>query len=426
MVASVLAISFGAGALLAVLRLPAFHPVQLWLVPWAGAVGLFSLQLLPYDPMSGFTAVVVAAGTGAFCFGALVGGAAASRVSVKPSNGDPAPWRLAAVLSLGVMLVLLLAFIAQVGQRFGLRAALISSPEPRSAIGAGFASITIKYLYFALASVALCAAVAARSRSRSERRLWLTLMLCAVASTYFSTGRSTPVLALVAGTTIYVMGRGLRSTPLQRVGAVFAVALLLMGALIGGGQLIGKTFENSEVATVRSTFTEERWLSSLALPYQYATAPIASLGVQLDVSDELERTDGCATLGTFCRAIGAVGTDVRGEPVVRPFTSEPLRWNTYTALDLPLLDGGPAGAVAVMAVLGAGLGALWSIGMRRRGADMVAYGLLAAATLFSFTQFNFFAPHFVGSIAIVLGVLTLAYSATRSAAGRRLGGLILR
>ena len=106
------------------------------------------------------------------------------------------------------------------------------------------------------------------------------------------------------------------------------------------------------------------------------------------------------------------------EPTIRPFTRPPLPWNTYTALDLPLLDGGPIFVIAFFALAGAWLGWLWR---RARERDVLALGLYAIyapVVLYSVIQNNFFAPHIVGAALLAVAFLMLANALTKGRAGR--------
>ena len=159
------------------------------------------------------------------------------------------------------------------------------------------------------------------------------------------------------------------------------VVVLAVGVLIVGGNIIGKTFEHSELSTVRSTFTDRPALSALALPYQYATASIASLDVQVDAIGSVSRTDGCATVEWACAVLRRVGLDAEPYPRIRPFTKAPLRWNTYTALDAPLLDGGPWLVPIEMGVFGVLMGALWELASLGAAGGRILYAILSPAVL---------------------------------------------
>ena len=120
-------------------------------------------------------------------------------------------------------------------------------------------------------------------------------------------------------------------------------------------------------------------LSPLALPYQYATAPIASLDVQMDAIGSVGRTDGCATVEWACAVFRRVGLDAEPYPRIRPFTRAPLRWNTYTALDAPLLDGGPWLVPIEIGGFGVLMGALWTLSSLGAVGGRILYAILSPA-----------------------------------------------
>ena len=127
---------------------------------------------------------------------------------------------------------------------------------------------------------------------------------------YFSTGRATIIIAVVIAGVAYATARARpisKARFLTGVGAVGVAALLIF---VAGGLIIGKTFENNrELQWLPSVFSRHSAVSSLALPYQYATAPVAGLDVQVEVSSTWGDAHGCATLSEACQAIRTAGID---------------------------------------------------------------------------------------------------------------------
>lgn len=401
-------------------RLPALHPVQLWSVPWAVSASLYSAHLLPYRWITWTTALLVAGGAVAFAGATVLG----ERTTIAKRGTTEAfirvprrSLRLAAAVTALVTGVVLVAFLGQAVRGYGVRATVITSQELRDSIGAGGFSITIKYVYTALASVALCSLAAARATTRRERRVWALLALGLAASTYFSTGRSTIVVAVLVGLVAYAFGRG-GTLPKRRVLASTAgLAVLALGVFIVGGHAIGKTFENHpSLSGLPGPLTEHDALNELALPYEYASASIPALDVQMERTTAWGVTYGCAAFAELCRVIERLGPDLAVASRVRPFTSEPLTWNTYTVFDIPLLDGGLVLAVPILTLVGFMLGALWTAA-RQGGAIAVSlYALLAPGLVTAYGQFNFTAPHLIGAI-IISG---MALAVCDRVAGRRL------
>jgi hypothetical protein len=101
--------------------------------------------------------------------------------------------------------------------------------------------------------------------------------------------------------------------------------------------------------------------------------------------------------------------DVAPFPRIRPFTKPPLTWNTYTALDAPLLDGGPYFVPFAMALFGLILGALWTLATSRgAGAWRPLYAILSVAVVTSTGSNNFAAPYLLGAAALTVILLAAA------------------
>jgi hypothetical protein len=413
-----------ATAVWAIVRLPPLHPAQLWSVPWALAVGLFALELLPYRDTSVLTGALVAGATLAFVAGTLAG----DRYFRRRLSGTPtvrADYGLLARAAIGALVLtalLLAAFLWQTIQRFGLHDALVSSVDVRIAIGTGATPVTIKYVYAATAACALSGAAAARAPTTNKTIGWAIAAGAAVATLYFSTGRSAVVNGVIIATCAYLIGRPRlpkRSEFLVGVGAIACIAVIVH---ILGGLVIGKTYANNPyLRETPSFFSSHSEVRALALPYQYASAPIAALGVQVDASPVLGTPNGCATFSEACSVLRDLGANTEPVPRIRPFTRPPLPWNTYTSLDAPLLDVGVAGVIPLLALVGALIGGLWGAARAGRRHALVGYPIAAAAVIAANSQFAFTAPHLVGAFLIASGLLVLSGYVGRRAAswGRR-------
>jgi len=394
------------------MRLAFMHPLQLWSVPWALATSLFAFHLLPYRPLSASTALLIGACTTAFAAGCTVAARwldrrRSDRVPVIDSaRGSHDHVTVAALVSVVLTGAGLMLYLVELSLSHGLRDTLVTSPQVRLALADGAAAVTIKYLYVAYASAALCGLAAARAPSAHGRILWLGLGAAVVGSQYFTTGRSNIVLALCVLAAAEALGRRRQPSMRTLVAAGAALAAFVLAVFTAGGAIIGKTLDNNPLASVSSPLTEERLLRPLALPYQYASAPIAGLEVQSGVADAIPDALGCASFAMVCQIGRGAGFDMAPEPLVRPFTQAPLPWNTYTALDLPLVDGGPLFAILYFALLGCLAGALWRVARKGSTVAVAAYAIYASALLYSATQNNFFAPHIVG--ACVIAALLLA------------------
>src|SRR5205085_2102400 len=118
--------------------LPPLHPAQLWAFVWALAVGTYSLKLLPYVALGTRAQVLIGGASLGFMGSSLIGERLTRRSAFRfklPGKAVSAvDIQVAAALTLGLTLFGLLAFLLQAAQRYGLRAAFVSSSDVRHAI----------------------------------------------------------------------------------------------------------------------------------------------------------------------------------------------------------------------------------------------------------------------------------------------------
>ena len=399
-----LAIGLIAMAAVSLFRLPPFHPAQLWLVPWAITSTLYAFRFLPYNPLRPETAGLIAGAGLAFAACAWVAGRGRPAGHSDGTRGvDTRHFgvaRRAALLLLGLTALWLTAYLVQVVAQYGLRAAFVSDPRVRTSVRLGEYAVTIKFVYAALAAAMACALVAAVSFTPAARRRWLMVTVLPICSVYFSTGRSNFVTGVAMAGLVYVVARPMRPSLRQAAAAGLAAAVLFVLTLFVGGAIIGKTYEASELATIDTVFSRTPELQPLALPYQYASAPIASLNELVASVGPWGATSGCATLAPGCRLFATVGLPLEAVPRIRGFTAPPLRWNTYTALDAPVLDAGAGLAVLLVAFLGALTGLAWRLARKGAPIFVVAFGILGTAAVSSVIQNNFLAYHYLGAILL--------------------------
>ena len=405
---------FAAAAGLAWWRLGLLHPAQLWLTAWTLALGLASLHLLPYAPVADKTLALVAASSLAFVGASCLGG------RFRPAPGGPrivgareVEWAGAALLAVALLGCAL--FVAQAIRDVGLRDSVLTSQTLRQPVQDGAYAVTVKYLYFALAAATMCAIAAGLRRER--RRAWLVAAGVAVASTYFATGRATVVVCGLAATVAFVVASRARVRPGRAAIAVVATGLASLAVFVLMGQLIGKTYANSGLGTMRSFFSEHPRTSALATPYMYFSAPIGALNA-LVRHPPVDKSDGCAMLSVACTVISHAGIDARPTRPIRPFTAAPIPWNTYTALDDAIRDVGIDKAPIVFAVLGLLCGWLWARATRGRVWGIAVYAIVGTAILGSAGSSSFGSAHILGAVAIVLVSLPAAMAA-RILIGRR-------
>lgn len=400
-----------------------FHPATLWLLAFSFTTTLYALHLLPYRPMRVETAALLIGASLSLIVGTELGdrlvqrrtplrstaadsGAEDDHPEARRPHLTPAAQRMvaiAAALALLGMVAWSALFVAQVAQIYGLRSALVSSYTVRLGLSQdNIAAVGIKYVYATLAASALCAFAAANAPRLRSRWAWGGGVILTAAAAYLSTGRSNVILPIVIAAVTYGIATGLRPSVRAIAATGLAGVVIVLGVFTVGGSIIGKTFEANPLRTVPSVLTDHRSLQIFALPYQYATGPIAALGVQVTVAKETPSTDGCAVFAIVCQVGGAAGLDTIDLPAIRPFTREPMPWNTYTALDRPILDAGAIGVLLCFLGVGGVLGALWR---RADAGDLLAtpvYGVLGSAVLYAPIQNNFLAPHIVAGCLLAL------------------------
>lgn len=392
-------------------RFPAFHPAQLWAVPWAIAAFAFALHLLPYQQIRLSSALLIVLSVAGFVAGTdyarrrgLVLGPPRLRLA---SWGGELDLERSAAVAFGLALTWCLAFVAQAVIRFGWADVISADYAVRQAIGAGDFALTIKFVYAALGSAAIAAAVAGWAPTAARRRLWLALATASVAMIYLATGRSTLIAAAVIALVAFSMSSGIRlSRRRVAIGALIAAAGAL-GIFVAGGALANKTFvNNTDLIRVPSAFNGDDDLPDwMALPYEYISAPIAAADVQFSYIEPVGGSWGCATLPEACAVLRSLGFGVEPIDRVRPFTARPLRWNTYTSLDVPALDFGWLLTWPVFIALGILSGALWGRAVSRGPASIALYSLLAPALITGFNVFNFTATHVIGSMIYAVAVI---------------------
>jgi len=394
---------FVAASAVAWWRLDLVHPAQLWLTVWSLALGLFALHLLPYDTISGETLLWITAASLAFVGATLV----APRLPTPgaPSRIGPQQVQWAAALLLAAALVGCALFVAQAVLDVGPRAALFTSWTLRAAVHEGAYAVTVKYLYVAIAAAAMCGVAAGVASER--RRWWLAAAGAAVASTYFATGRSTLVITGIAASVAFLVTARPRLVGRRLVLWAGGAALLSVTVFLVMGQLIGKTYGNSDLGSVRSFFTEHPHAQSLGTAYMYASAPIGALDVLVRKPPQ-DKSDGCAMFSAVCSALSRAGLDTRPVQPIRPFTAEPIPWNTYTALDDVIRDVGVRGVPIIFGLLGLLCGWLFAVTREGRPWAIAIYAVLSTAIITSVGANTFAAAHILGAITIMLVSLPAA------------------
>lgn len=403
-----LALFFAAAAAACLRLLPPLHPLQLWCLAWAAATALFCMRLLPVVPITSAAAALVVAATICFGAGTLLAAPAFERFAGGARRWE-AGWstlQLAAAMALLLLGVALAIHLGPLVREFGLWSTLSSSNELK---GTSLVSDNPRYLYFAIAAVPLAALAAARAPGPREARIWGALCASAAASPYFASARAAIIyLVLVAGLA-YLLGRPRPPDPRRLLVAAGAFVAVIVTVMIAVGLLQDRGITtSSDVGSVPSVFHDEPVLGQLGVPYGYAVLPLAALGEQVRVSSSFGHADGCASLRVACSALQRTGLPFDPVDPARPFTSQPIRWNLYTSLDLPLVDGGIVLAPLILGLTGFVLGLLWQAIRRGTLLGLIGYPLFGASCFYATTKYEFSSQYQVGALIIALLLVAAA------------------
>lgn len=404
------AVFTGVVFVVALWRLPLLHPIQIWSASWAVSTGLYALRLLPYRDLSWLTAGLICGGVAAFSAGVLLGErVAARRRSGRGVREQVSTVNLAALLAIALLAVTLAAFLAHLISLFGVTRSLRITTEVKVYLASAEAPASGAYVEIAVAAAALCGLSAALADARASRLRWLIAAIACAGTAYFSTSRGFIGVALIAG----LASLGVATGNVKRcslVAMTLALAAVMVALFFGLGAVIGKTYASSTIGGFDNYFSRHPAVSSLALPYEDATASIPALDLLVDDSTTWGRAHGCATAPIACGVVRKLGVPAVRVPVAGPFTMAPLQWNAYTFLDRFLIDGGTALALVLVALTGALAGYLWA---RARAGSMIAivlYAVSAPALVFAYRQ-NLIELSFVASVvgaALLLAARLLA------------------
>jgi hypothetical protein len=380
------AVVTGVAFVLALWRLPPLHPVQLWSGSWAVSTVLYSLRLLPYRSLSWLTAGLICGAVLSFALAVPIGARIArSRTPISRSREQAAPVELAALLSLGLLALTLVAFLAHLVARFGLARALKITTEVKVYLASSEAPLSGNYVEVAIAGAALCATAAARAGAGVARRRWAICALACAASAYFSTSRGFIAIALIAALTAAAVA-GMSVSRRSLLAMALAAAATIFVLFFALGAVIGKTYSSSTIGQFDNFFSRNPAVTSLALPYEDLTAGIPALDVLIADSTTWGRAHGCATAPIACGVVRKLGVPAVRVPATAPFTGAPLQWNAYTFLDRFLIDGGTALTLVLVALTGILAGYLWT---RARAGGTLAtllYAIAAPALILAYRQ----------------------------------------
>lgn len=411
MLISYLLAAFFVAATAASLRfLPALHPVQLWCLPWTAATLLFCLRLLPMEPISAGAAGLIVAATACFTAGTLLAGPAYERLPQRARRAwKPIPDQLTIAASLSLVL-LTVAMALQLGPQIadhGLGATLVSSGQLKAET---LQTDNPRFIYFAIVAVTLTAMASATAEDRLTGRLWGIGCGAAISTPYFTSGRGVVMYLLGVACLAYLLTRRTQPTMRQLLAgaAAFGAVIIAVTMAIGVLQDRGLT-KTSDLGSVPSVFRDHDLVSQLAVPYSYAALPLSGLTEQVKLSSALGESDGCASARIVCNGLNRLGLDVEPVDPARPFTSRPLRFNLYTALDLPLADGGYIFAPLILGLTGFVLGLLWCACRRGSLVGLVGYPIIGAACFYATSKYDFASQYLIGALIISLLLVATAH-----------------
>jgi oligosaccharide repeat unit polymerase len=379
------AVFAGVAFVLAIRSLPALHPIQVWTGSWAVATALYALRLLPYRNLSWLTAGLICGAVAAFAAAAPLGTRIARRRPVTRIVGEQGDSiSLAAWLAVGLLVVTLAVFLAQLVSKFGSARVVRIAPEVKRYLSSGTAPISNTYVDVAVAATVMCA-LAAAVASSGVRWRWLTAAAASAGTVYFSTSRGFIVVALIAGLAA-LAGAGVRVNLRRLAATSLAAGVVILAMFIGLGSLLGKTYRSSTIGTFDNFFSRNPAMSSLALPYQDLSAGIPVLDRLVGVSTTWGRAHGCATVPPACGVLRRVGAPLVRVPVAGPFTKAPLPWNTYTFLDRFLIDGGTALTLVLVGITAVFAGYFWGRAIAGSVYGVIVYAITVPALVAAYRQ----------------------------------------
>jgi oligosaccharide repeat unit polymerase len=379
------AVFTGVAFVLAIWRLPAWHPVQVWIGSWAVATALYAFRLLPYRNLSWLTAGLICGSVAVFAAAAPLGARIARRRPVtRPIGEQRDSITLAAWLSIGLLILTLSIFLEQLISKFGAARVLRIAPEVKLYLSSGTAPISNTYVDVAVAATVMCALAAGVGASRLRWR-WLGAAGACAATVYFSTSRGFIVVALIAGLAA-LAGAGVQVNR-RRLAAVSLLAgVVILAMFIGLGSLLGKTYRNSTVGDFDNFFSRSPAVSALALPYQDLSASIPALDLLVGASTTWGRAHGCATMPPACGVLRKLGAPLVRVPVAGPFTKAPLPWNAYTFLDRFLIDGGTALTLVLLGITASLAGYFWGRAKAGSVYGVIIYAITVPALVAAYRQ----------------------------------------
>ncbi|MCB1045530.1 MAG: oligosaccharide repeat unit polymerase [Acidobacteria bacterium] len=335
-----------------------YHPLKLYLAIWGLGLGLASLPLVDYTPITSAGWIAASLGAIAFSGGILTTSWGCPR---QPSDLTIDTQLLSRILVystvVGCLGTVLQAMFLE--RSFGLDVYLTDPVEARRL----HTHIPI-WGYLDLVNTVNVAAVALYWQKTGRPRLfmWLTLA-SATASALLTTDRTRFFLMLIWAELV----AGSRN-PRRRYLRIGIVAVILIGYF----SVIGDHYERSYLERFQHIIHLPKPLKILADPYIYYTSSFTAMGQLVDQPSTMLM--GKSSFAPIVHVASAVW-DIEQAPLVGEFTYVPMEVNTYTYLRQFYADFGWLGIVLGPYLCGLFCG--WTE-VKRRNNPTVGWSLLAA------------------------------------------------
>lgn len=357
------------------LRLP-LEPLSVFLLVWAGSLGLFAVPWIDYTHTSMKAWLAIYGSITAFTIAAL----AAYRLVPLAAEAEPrqlnhkrlvVAWATTFVLGL----IGFAAFLRAVHASTGLSAVVLhpaqvrlaetTSPDFEASYGL-WKTLT----YFSLVSFLLWTIALREQVFRGRLAAIAPLGVLSISEFFFTGDRTLLGTALLWTGFFHLLWRPLRR-PAHVAAAVGGIVVLCLIAFLGLGARLGKDI--SAFPEIRASLTT-RHFQQAAPAYAYVTSSPPTLS-KLMADPNAPHTEGALTMLPFVKA--AHRTGIAGVPPdeIGGFYSVPFAMNLYSWLGFFYLDYGLAGCFVLPAFVGIlGAAAAVRLGLRRtlRGAWLLA------------------------------------------------------
>ncbi len=398
---------------------------------WGGVLALFLLRLLPYRPISGRAAAIIALGVGCLLAGILLARRVDRRPAPRPSAAPGAEWWAAGYAVLGIGGTAWYLWL--VDRHLGWASILYDAARVRYALVTYEIPSRFLFLqFFCMASPLVALSLVAAGR---RLRWWVwVLVLAAWSGTLLTTDRTQFFIVLLTTVFMWLYRRG-PALSLSRLAVVVGVAGVLLAAnFLIVGYWVGKSAQAVGTspwvtATAAAPAAAPPLLPRLAgyvsTVYFYATGSLPAFAAYVEA--EHPPTYGVQALYPVARLLQRAGVLTSGVPSAIPPSvtiveegGHTVGFNAYTFLYYPYQDFGGAG-VAVYCLL---IGMLAGMSFERmKLARTSALHLLVIGQISMALALSVFVNKFNNTASWYIFVLSVApFVLPRAVAGSRRSG----